>query len=58
MRLEHSDDRHALAPGELEIGVAKVDVRIDHRERLLGLAAQQVGGARRFVVEQLAEEHA
>jgi hypothetical protein len=33
-------------------------VRLDDRERAVGLAAQQVRGARGLVVQQLAEVHA
>ena len=57
VRLEHRDDRHALALGELDVRVDEVDMRIDDRERLLGLAAQQVRRAGGVVVEQLAEVH-
>ena len=37
--------------------VVLVDVRVDDRERAMGLAPQQVGRARGVVVEQLPEEH-
>ena len=37
VRLEHRDDRHALALGELDVRVDEVDVRIDDREGRLDL---------------------
>jgi len=57
MRLEHGHDRHALALGQLDVGVDEIDVRIDDGEALARLAAEQVGGAGGVVVEQLAEVH-
>ena len=57
VRLEHCDDRDALRLGQCDVVVDQIDVRIDHREPGLGLAAEEVGGAGRLVVQQLAEEH-
>jgi len=57
VRLEHRDDRYALRLRDPDVVVDEIRVRVDHREALLGLAAEQVGGTRRVVVEQLAEEH-
>ena len=58
VRLEDRDDRRALGLGEREVLVDQVDVRIDDREPPVRLAAEQVRGAGRLVVQQLAEEHA
>ena len=55
VRLEHGDDRHALALRLLDVGIDQVDVGIDYGEALLGLAAQQVGGTGGVVDEQLSE---
>jgi hypothetical protein len=57
MRLEHRDDRNALHLGERHVLLDEIHVRIDHRELALALAAQQVGGTSRVVVEQLPEVH-
>lgn len=57
VRLEHGDDRHALRLGQGDVVVDQVDVRVDHRERAVALAAQQIRRTRRLVVEQLPEEH-
>ena len=54
---KHGDDRDALRLGERDVVVDQVDVRIDDRELAAALAAEQVGGAGRLVVEQLSEEH-
>jgi hypothetical protein len=57
MRLEHRDDRHPLLLGERDVVIDEIGVRIGDGERALGLAAEQVGGAGRVVVQELAEEH-
>ncbi len=57
MRLEDRDDRRACRGRGREVVVDEVDVRVDHREALVRRASEQVGGAGRLVVEQLAEEH-
>ena len=55
--LEDGDDRHALRLGERDVLVDEIDVRVDDGELPVRLAAEQIGGAGRVVVEQLAEEH-
>jgi hypothetical protein len=57
VRLEHRHDRDALGVGQRDVVVDQVDVRIHDRELAVRGAPQQVGGARRLVVEQLPEEH-
>ena len=57
VRLQHGGDPGALGLGELDVGVDQIDVGVYDRQLALALAAQQVGGAGRFVVEELAEEH-
>jgi peptide deformylase len=57
VRLEDRDDRDALRLGQRDVFVDQVDVRVDHREPGFGLAAEEVGGTGRLVVQQLAEEH-
>jgi rhodanese-related sulfurtransferase/predicted transcriptional regulator len=57
MGLEHRDDRDALGFGDADVLVDEVGVRVDDRELAVRLAAEQVGGARTVVVEQLSEEH-
>ena len=57
VRLEHRDDRRALRLGEREVAVDEIDVRVDHRECAVRLAAQEIRGAGGVVVEQLAEVH-
>ena len=47
----------ALGLGEGDVLVDEIDVRVDDGERRLALAAEQVGGARGLVVQQLAEVH-
>jgi hypothetical protein len=58
VRLEDRHDPRALGLRERHVLVDEVDVRIDDRELSHRLAAQQIGGARRLVVEQLPQEHA
>ena len=47
----------ALGLGQRDVVVDEVDVGVDDRELAVALAAEQVGGARRLVVEELPEEH-
>ena len=56
--LEHGDDRHALRLGDRQVLVDEIHVRVDDRELPMRCTAEQVRGAGRVVVEQLAEEHA
>ena len=58
MRLEGGDDGGALCIGQGDVVVDEVDVRIDDREPLLRLAAEEVGGAGRALVQELSKEHA
>lgn len=55
--LEHGDDRHCLSLGERDVPIHEVDVRVHYGELAVGLAAEQVGGAGSFVIEQLSEIH-
>ena len=57
VRLEHGDDRHALALGLLDVGVDELDARVDHGEASLRLAAEQTRSAGGAVVQELAEVH-
>ena len=57
VRVEHGDDRHALRIGQRDVLVNEVDVRVDDGELAVRLAAEQVGGARALVVQQLPEVH-
>jgi hypothetical protein len=57
VRLEHGDDRDALAFCQRDVVVDQLDVGIHDRESAVGLAAEKVRGAGRFVVQQLAEVH-
>ena len=57
VRVEHGDDRHALRVGQRDVLVNEVDVRVDDGELAVRLAAEQVGGARALVVQQLPEVH-
>jgi hypothetical protein len=50
VRLERRDDRHALTLGQSDVLVDEVDVRVGYGERALGLATEQVRGARGRVV--------
>ena len=56
--LEGRDDRDALRLGQRDVVVNQIDMRVDYRELGLGLAAEEIGGAGRLVVEELAKEHA
>jgi hypothetical protein len=56
--LEHGDDRRALVLGERDVLVYDVGVRVDDGELAVRLAAEEVGRARRLVVEELSEVHA
>ena len=55
--LDDGGDLRPLALRERDVLVDQVDVGIDDGELADGLAAEQVGGARGVVVEQLTEEH-
>jgi hypothetical protein len=55
--LEDGDNRVALLLGQSDVLIDQVDVWIEDGELALALAAEEVGGASGFVVEQLAEEH-
>src|SRR5436190_1151106 len=57
MRVEPGDDLRPLSLGESDVLVDKVDVRLQDREGTMRLAPQHVGGAGRFVVQQLSKEH-
>jgi hypothetical protein len=57
MGLEDGVDPRPLPFGERNVFVDQVGVGVDDGERALGLAAQQIRGARRLIDEQLAEEH-
>src|SRR5215216_4269935 len=57
MRVEHRDDRGTLGGDERDVLVDELDVRLDDGESAVGLAPQQVRGARGLVVQQLAEVH-
>ena len=57
VRVEHGDDRHALRVGQRGVLVNEVDVRVDDGELAVRLAAEQVGGARALVVQELPEVH-
>ena len=57
VRVEHGDDRHALRIGQREVPVNEVEVRVDDGELAVRLAAEQVGGARALVIQQLPEVH-
>ena len=56
--LEDSDDRNPLHLGQRDVVIDEIDVRVDDRELAVGLAPEQVRGASRVVVQQLAEVHA
>ena len=55
VRLKDGDDRDALRLGQRDVVVDEVDVGIDDGELLLRLAAEEIGGAGRLVVEELSE---
>jgi hypothetical protein len=57
VRVEHRHDRHVVGLGQRDVVVDQVDVWVDDRELAVRGAPEQIGGARRFVVEQLPEEH-
>ena len=57
VRLQHRRDPRALSLGQGDVGVDQVDVGVDDRDLAAALAAEEVGGAGRFVVEELSEEH-
>jgi hypothetical protein len=57
VRLDDRHDPRALRCGELDVVVNEVGVRIDDGELPGRLAAKQIRGAGRVVVEQLAEKH-
>ena len=59
--LDHAHDVAIEARIGIEAGEVVVDelsVRVDDRERAVGLATEHVGGARGLVVQQLTEVHA
>ena len=56
--LQGGDDLCPLALGAGDVVVDEVDVGVDDGERALGLAAEQIRGAGRLVVEELSEVHA
>ena len=58
VRLEHGDDLRALRLGQRDVLVDEIDVRVDDGERAVRLAAQEIRGAGRVVVQQLSEVHA
>ena len=58
VRVEHGNDRRALAVGQRDVLIDQIDVRVDDRKRAVGLATEQVGGARGLVVQQLTQVHA
>jgi len=58
VRVEHRDDRHPLALCPREVLIDQVDVWVDDSERAVGLAAEDIGGASRLVVQELPEVHA
>ena len=55
--LQRRRDPRALGIREGDVGIDQVGVGVDNRHLAAALAAQEVGGARRFVVEELSEEH-
>ena len=57
VRLEHGGDLRPLRLGRRDVVIDQIDVRVDDAEDAMGLAAQEVRGACRVVVEVLAEEH-
>ena len=57
VRVEHRDDRDALRLRQGDVVVDEINVRVDDGELATCRAAEQVGGACGFVVEQLSEEH-
>ena len=56
--LEYGDDRHALRLRQGDVVLNEGSVGVDDRQPAVRLAPEQVGRARRFVVEQLSEVHA
>jgi hypothetical protein len=55
--LDDGGDLGALRPGQRDVLVDEVDVRVDDGEPPDGLATEQVGRARGLVVQELAEIH-
>jgi hypothetical protein len=58
VRLEDGHDRGALCLGRRDVLADEIDMRVDHGERAVRLAPEEIGGAGRVVVQQLSEVHA
>src|SRR5207244_4868285 len=56
-RLEDGDDRRARPSGRLEVALNELDVGIDDGELPVREAAEEVAGARGFVVQERAKDH-
>ena len=57
VRLEDGRDPAPLRLRHLDVLLDEVDVAVHHRQLARRLAAEQIGGAGSFVVEELPEEH-
>jgi hypothetical protein len=54
--LQDGDDPRSLGLGELDVGVNEIDMGVHHRQFAVALTPKEIGGAGRFVVEELSEE--
>src|SRR5438067_10031271 len=57
MGVQDGDDLRSLRLGDGDVLIDQIGMGLDHGEGAVGLAAEDVGGAGRVVIEQLAEEH-